>query len=464
MFEIEYQNGMNLGLGYNSFTGLPLPSSALDDINQIRSVVNATGQKVTFHIDLIKNKLLMLEQLNISASTSFSFGQSSGSAKVRFAQSFKQNSYTIYVLVRVHVQNEQTLLDLTKVKFNANVALQYLTNPKMFYRQYGTGFIYGILSGGDYIGVLEIESKSVEQYRQIKANLSGKGLFGVMSGGASFEQVLKEITSSYNVKATVERDGGEGEIGNIQPEQLIKDALNFPSKVLKGQAVPFSVLYVPYEQIPHPERELPKPDYTDCLEVLGKEYSKFQIFTNDLLYAIENKEMFPGIDINDMESRLDAIQVEMERIEKQAKEFILGYDTNCEQKYNTGLIDRKIIPPQVMPSKLGDKWYWEHDDFLGVFRKEDNDNDKDTVKFTGKFSKPENGQLKEINTTLKVDEKGDVVYIYREDGGSEQKRFIYKGKISEDGTEIQVSNYPIPKQLPADFKYMTIKIYNNVNS
>lgn len=448
MIEVEYLNGMNLGLGYNSFTSTVHPSSALDNIDKTRPVVDATGQKVLFQVELLSNTLSLTEQLNLSASASFSYGQmASGSIKASFVQSLKQNSYTVYVLVRVHVQNQQTLLDLTAAKLSPESALLYATDQVGFQNIYGTGFVYGILSGGDFIGILEIESKSAEEYREIKATLSGKGMYGVMSGDASgsFEELLKSITSSYNMKAKVSRDGGEGQLQAISPNELIKDALNFPAQVLGGKAVPFSVLVLPYTQIPHPQILSQVPGtQQDCLERLGKIYQQFKRYQNDLQYALDNPEMFPGIKTDVLQERIVEIQNELDKIKLSAKSYLLD-TSKCDTEFKLELIDNSIIPTQVAPSKLGNKWYWELGGFFGEFTRVGKTNE-----FEGQFRRPHGVVTAKVRTF----EIGNEVIIerYWSDDGYTQ---IYKGIISEDGKEIKVTDYPVTENSKYD---MIIKI------
>lgn len=89
--------------------------------------------------------------------------------------------------------------------------------------------MYGILSGGDYFAVLEIDSKSTEEYRSIKASLSGKAMFGVISGEVAgfFEREIRKITTSYKMKAMIYCDGAEGVLQGISSDQLIQEAFSF---------------------------------------------------------------------------------------------------------------------------------------------------------------------------------------------------------------------------------------------
>jgi len=306
-----------------------------------------------------------------------------------------------------------------------------------------------MISGGDFVGVLEIESKSAEEYRDIKATLSGKGMYGVVSGDASvsFEKLLQSITSSYNMKAAILRDGGEGQLQSLNPDELIKEALNFPAQVLEGKAVPFSVLVLPYSQIPHPkiDNDISEIAGTDCLEKLGKFYQKFEKCQNDLQFAIENPKQFPSMDIDAVKGLIDKVQNELDKIKESAKTYLLNTSI-CNENFDITLLESSIIPKQIIPSRLGYQWYWEHDGGLfGVLTRQD-----ETNIFKGELRLPGGA----IKTSCRTYEAGNEVFIDRYES-NDNKTQIYKGTISEDGKEIKVKVYPDPG---GDTKAMTIKI------
>jgi hypothetical protein len=178
----------------------------------------------------------------------------------------------LYVLVRVTVTNKQTLLDLTQSKLKPEAEKLFASNPQEFIKQYGDSFVYGLVTGGEFIGVLEIESSSSSEFREIKTSLSGKASFGLFSGNAkaSFEQSMQKITSNYQMRATVFRQGGVGGLQAMTPDNLIKTALDFPDTVQGSNAVAYTALVIPYNHIPHPVTSaLDVSNQTTVLEQIG---------------------------------------------------------------------------------------------------------------------------------------------------------------------------------------------------
>lgn len=437
MFEVDYLDGMNLGLGYNTASLSVHPFSALENTTQIYSTAKASGQQVTFKLEMASSTLSISDQLNISARASLKFASmASGSAKVNFVNSFRQNSYTVYVLVQVHVTNEQTLLDLTKTGLTKDAAILYATNPKAFVKQHGDSFIYGLITGGNYFGVLEIESSSATEFREIKASLSGKANFGVYSGSASatMSQSLEKITSSYKMKASVLRDGGEGGLRQITADQLINDALNFPNEVLNGKGISLSALVVPYNHIPTPLSAEPisVAGQKDVLEQLGRDYFKFTKYRNDLQFALDNQNLFPGLKATEVTKHLSKVNDVIANIKMTSEDCYQNVNCNRqEDKIDYNLLDETLVPAQEKDTLgLGNEWHIVHGKeprlFISVWKREGNSN-----LFRGK-------QTTIGSTSIQGYEQGEMT-VYR--SGSDLRagiiwddkfEMILIGKISED--------------------------------
>ena len=349
--EIGYMSGMKLGGGFHTATYDNRPVPALDEV-VVTTLEPAGGQQVFYDAKVVSSSLSFTEQLNVSASASLRYGISgSGSAKTSFLSSFQQNSFTVYVVVQVIVTNAQKLLDLSKARLKLEAAELFVSDPQAFAQQYGDSFIYGLTTGGVFLGVLEMESSSAAEFKQIQASLSGKANYGLISGSAqaNFGQALQSITSSYQSKATILRQGGSGALNETTPEQLIKDALAFPEKVAGDKGFPYEVSLISYNNIPHP----PSPSALDVsnqatiLERLGDLRRKFLKYQNDLMFALEHQDQFPGIDIDRVNDRSKKINSEIAKIVSAAR-TCYGNQTRCEfPEIDLTLLAENVLPPQL---------------------------------------------------------------------------------------------------------------------
>ncbi|MDA2302631.1 hypothetical protein PDN43_25860 [Bacillus cereus] len=374
--ETSYVRGMNLGVGFNSATRELHPVPALTNVTRIRDVPNAGGQEVLFRLELAKETISFAKQLNVSSKDSLKIGSlGGGSTKAKFFSSFKEDSYTVYIFVYVLVNNSQTLLDMTENPLIDGAANLFVNSPEEFINQYGDTFVYGINTGGEYIGILEISSSTKEEFQMIQGTVSGHVNWegATAEGLKSLETVIKELNTKFNITATVMRQGTSGEPISIEPEELIHDAVNFPNAVTGNNGYPYSVILVPYNNIPHPPAPpLNIEQQSETLEKLGNWREQFLKFQNNLSYVINNQQQFPDSaqNLETIKERYNKISDEISKIVSQANSCFLAY-TSCSLPHiNLDLLDEKILPMRIenIPS-LGTTWYDEGAGWTGTWKR-----------------------------------------------------------------------------------------------
>ncbi|MCY8063914.1 MACPF domain-containing protein [Bacillus spizizenii] len=434
--EIGYVNGMNLGLGFNTATNEIHPSPALDQVNNIREVLGAGGQEVIFRVELASSTESITEKMNVSARASLKYGMTaSGSAKTSFCSLFKQNSYTVYVIVQVSVTNKQSLLDLSNAKLKPQAENLFSSEPSSFLQQYGDSFIYGIITGGEFFGVLEIESSSASELQDIRASLSGQATYGLFSGDAkaTFQQSLEKITTNYQMRATIYRQGGVGNLGVITPEQLVKDAIEFPEKVSGDNGFPRSVLLIPYTHISHENSQsLDVSMQKSNLERLGGLYQRFSKYQNDLSFAIDHHEQFPEINLDLISSRYNQISEQLNLIKEKAADCYTDI-TKCETPPVNLTLLENILPAQIKDiPNIGKTWLEQESGWIGVWTRRGLSN-----VFDAKWSKP--GETDETAVLTIFRDGNTVMIIRRETENDNQTGCTYIGSITEDQKTIRGS-------------------------
>ncbi|MCP9298381.1 MAC/perforin domain-containing protein [Bacillus halotolerans] len=432
--EMEYINGMNLGIGFNTATNEIHPSSALSQIDKFQTIHGAGGQEVIYRVELASSTESITEKMNVSARASLKYGMTaSGSARTTFCSLFKQNSYTVYVIVQVTVTNTQSLLDLSAATLKPEAANLYKSDNNSFIQQYGDSFIYGLITGGEFIGVLEIESSSASDLQDIRASLSGQATYGLFSGEAkaTFQQSLEKITTNYKLKATVYRQGATGSLGATTPEQLVKDSLEFPEKVSGENGFPRSVLVVPYSHIPHEDTlALDVSLQKSCLERLGGLYQRFSKYQNDLTFAIDHQEQFPDINLDLINLRYNQINDQLNNIKNGASESFNNPSKCTLPNVDLRLLEN-ILPVQIknIPN-LGSTWLEQEAGWLGIWTRRGLSNI-----FDAKWSKPDET---DHTAVLTVHRDGNSIMIIRKENENDEiTACTYTGTIFEDGKTIK---------------------------
>lgn len=341
---------MALGIGVNS-AAQTIHSPAIAGVQLLPDIVGAGGQVVAFSIEQLSNTTSLSKQLNVSANASLKYASTgSGSMSAQFVNNVKQNSFSIYIVVRTVVTNAERILDLSRIQLQDRAAKLWVNNPNAFIEQYGDAFVYGIVTGGEFFGVLEIQTESADDYREVKASLSGKGQYGVFSGkaSASFSETLSNITTSYQMRATVLRQGGTGALmQTITADELRDSALAFPGEVSGESGYAYGALLVPYNHIEHPDADaLSVQQRADALDRLGRLREQFVRVHNDLEFASTHPWQFPGISLDLVSERFNAISAQIETIVAAARTIFASSADIAFPQIDLSLLSN-ILPQQV---------------------------------------------------------------------------------------------------------------------
>jgi hypothetical protein len=342
--------GIVLGIGVNS-AAKTLHAPAIENVVLLPDIIGASGQIVAFSIEQLSASASLSQQLNVSTSASLKYASTgSGSMSAQFVNNIKQNSFSIYIVVRTLVINSEKVLDLSRIRLQDDAAGTWVNQPSAFVEQYGDAFVYGVVTGGEFFAVLEIQTESADEYREVKASLSGKGQFGLFSGNASasFSETLGRITTSYQMRATVIRRGGVGALLQaITADELRDRALAFPGEVAGQNGYPYGALLHSYNHIEHPIAEpLSVQQRADALDRLGRLREQFVRMQNDLEFAANHPWKFPGIDLDRVNERFNALSQQIEVIVAAARRIFSSSNDLEFPEINMSLLS-PVLPQQI---------------------------------------------------------------------------------------------------------------------
>jgi hypothetical protein len=157
--EISMNPQFYIGRGINSTTGR-IHGVAID-FDSIEP--GSSGQKSILALGSITSTYELMEQLSIDIAASFKKLTWGVSAEFRLAQSREINSYYTYALVQVLVMNPPQMLRNPKLKPEARTMLEGVGGWEAFSKSYGWEYVEGIISGGSYYGLIEIQTTSEKQ-------------------------------------------------------------------------------------------------------------------------------------------------------------------------------------------------------------------------------------------------------------------------------------------------------------
>jgi hypothetical protein len=295
---VPFTDGMKIGLGYNRLTGDRLPTPAVQGLS-ISSLQGASGQQVTVDCTTIQDVETLHKSLGISVDAGGSYMGFSGSAKVDYANSCDFSSFSTYVVIRVSVRNATETIDSPAFSPDANELLVN-NNPDRFRQRFGDTFIAGVLKGGEYFAIYQITGSDQSEKESMAVNVHAafNGVLASAELNTSINTAKSESKSHLEVKVHVFRQGTIS-TADVNLEDIIRTAKEFPVGVSGDKAFPYAVLLQDYDGLKNPNDQFVYVDIQnrqDVLADLAKKRFEFLALRDDLKYILKHSEDFQNVD------------------------------------------------------------------------------------------------------------------------------------------------------------------------
>ena len=244
--KVLMRDGYDIGIGVASATGSPM---ALGAVGAVTPPQVGTGGSGSFTFRRIDSNEVLESELGISADVSAGVGLFSASASFDFSKQCKIQSSSLTVLVSAKETFAFQQMDSPELS-PAAARLVSEGQTERFSDQFGEYFVRGISTGGRFIGVVRIDTKSKQSKTDVDAVLSGS--YGLtMSAEARLK--LSETLRSANarVEAFYTFDGGTvtTRLTSNDPVELVNQlyrAMDEWTATVRQQPKAYSVSLAPY--------------------------------------------------------------------------------------------------------------------------------------------------------------------------------------------------------------------------
>jgi hypothetical protein len=240
------REGYDIGIGVASATGSPM---ALAAIGAVTPPQVGTGGSGSFTFRRVDSTEELETELGISADVSAGVGLFSGSASFDFSKQCKIQSSSLAVLVAARETFAFEQMDSPELS-PAAAKLVSEGKTRQFSEQFGDYFVRGTSTGGRFIGVIRIDTKSKQSKTDVDLALSGSyGLTISAEVRAKVSETLK--TANARVEAFYIFDGGEvrTRLTSNDPVELVNQlytAMDEWTATVRQQRKAYSVTLAPY--------------------------------------------------------------------------------------------------------------------------------------------------------------------------------------------------------------------------
>jgi hypothetical protein len=331
----EFENIMGFGAGFDSVSedvrgDCVVPREPQSSIGQ--------GQDVTFSMEVITDSSQLARKLSVSASASLKVGVGGGSAKAKFVTEQKLNSYSTFLLLHVTVTNATQRLRDVRLSDSARKLLA-TGKPNEFRKMCGDEFVVGVTTGGEFIGMIKIESTSEQRKREITAKARASGL--TWKASAEFEHAVSSMAEHYNMSAVVFQKGGQTSIP-VEPAEMIQRAKEFPTLVAGEKSFPYSATFQPYDVLDLPEVNLVDVQVQrETIDKLAKMSMAYRDMAENIEYILCSPEQFVEFDRAELHARRNTFLEALNQIHDKASSCFANLGA-CT--YPTNLPDLGTLP------------------------------------------------------------------------------------------------------------------------
>jgi formylglycine-generating enzyme required for sulfatase activity len=329
----DYVDGMDVRKGYNSLTGAISPAYVTK--GNLVPAGGKTGQTAELLFKRVTSSSELSEVLGINAEANLnaSWFQASGSIKAKaFSESSaKINQYSTFSVLYVKVTGAtENLEDVDLIP----AAQDFIKKNGLdaFYQKAGYEYISGIISGGEFISVIEIVSSDIQTKEKIDAELSAQIAYstvvpnvGSINADAKLTTAFQKLASYQNVsiEARCYRKGGMGALVT-SPDEALKYAVNFPASVRDSASI-LQVLCSPYDSL------LSFPGIAIDLMVVQRQqrvlqgiWNRYQQISQSITqidYILLHPLQFEGVQADDLSKGKMLLERQLLEIEEKAMQY-----------------------------------------------------------------------------------------------------------------------------------------------
>ena len=255
---VDGTTGLKYGSGICTLNGASRDSALT--FRPPSGALTFTGSTV---ITLCTSRDEVYTALGITAATEASYGLGSVSDKFTWAESHDMVSTSLHLVVRSAMTSAPRALTGATLATQAGNLLDngdYVT----FFQRYGDRFVSAQVVGGEYVGVLSIETLHQEDLLTVTDALEASVSAGELD--VSVQTSVTNTLNQYHDQITVTFDefaqggdvtaaaraGGTGG-GTLSAETVLAMAINFPATVTAANAFPVQAILSDYSELALPD-------------------------------------------------------------------------------------------------------------------------------------------------------------------------------------------------------------------
>ncbi len=294
---LPFRDGMALGYGTDDLSGAVSSMPAVD-VGTPSSADGDTGMSGSYQTVLVHSATQMYEELGVSAGINVGVAAKAAEAdfKFRFAEKSAFNSSSTFLVATAQIASSFKRIAMPEPVEDAKELFR-LGKLDQFRLRYGDNFIRGVSSGGDYVAVIAITSKTQVEQRELGMAFKMSLDVAVASGEVPVElsERIATLSAHSDVRVATYQRGGRGEkisyAGTVA--EVVKRMREF-SAVVEKDPKAYSVQVASYDTLVFPEGpdEFDIKRQREALEECQRQKVQLQTYRNDVEMVLVHPDYY----------------------------------------------------------------------------------------------------------------------------------------------------------------------------
>jgi hypothetical protein len=301
---IPFRGSGTLGRGVNTLTG-EFVGKALNVISKEQAV---SGQEASYDVQITETHDSLMKSLGLSVEASGRYGLFSAEGKFGMSEKSNFNATSTFVVASCRVQNAFEMVDRVELLPEAGALME---QPDKFKTAFGTSFIRGLQTGGEFYIVMQVTSTNQEMQNSLSVAFQAECQGLLASGGfkASYDESQRSTSSKTQISVLMyQRAGQDEQLSYVSDANAVIQRLkDFPA-IARANPCGYECEVADYNTLALPEvnqeevadREMA---LTDCARLR----LKYMTRRNDIEFARENRIFFadlpPDAELSDLWER-----------------------------------------------------------------------------------------------------------------------------------------------------------------
>ena len=294
---MPFKGSATLGRGVNTLTGL-FVGKALKVISKEQAT---SGQEVTYDVQITKTHDALMQSLGLSVEASGRYGCFSAEGKFSLAEKSSFNAQSTFVVASCRVQNAFEQVDQVEILPEARTLLE---QPDKFKTAFGTSFVRGLQTGGEFYIVLQTTSTSQETQSSLSISFQAacQGFVASASFEMAYNQAKQSSSSETNISVLMyQRAGQDEQMSYISdPTEIMERLKKFP-EIARLNPAGYECEVADYNTLALPDvNQEEVADREMALIDCAKLRLKYMTYRNDIQFARENRIFFADLPTDDV--------------------------------------------------------------------------------------------------------------------------------------------------------------------